>query len=326
MSARRPLVALVLAAAALAGCQPGDGDGDLVLAGALEARTVEVGSLVGGRVARVAVEEGAEVAAGDLLVELETDLVDRELDGARGRAAAAEARAAAAAARLAEAEAGPRVEAVERARIAWEATKTDLRRMQALHTDGVVDRARLDAALVAEASARQTLEEAERGTRREAIDAARATLATERATLEAARADVAYLERRRQELRIVAPAAGRVEAFDLRPGDLVAANQPVAALLEAGELWVRVYVPEPSLGRVAVGQPVAVAVDSFPGRRFGGRIVEIRHQAEYLPRNVQTLDQRSDQVFAVKVALDAAGELRPGMAAFVTVAAPAGGA
>lgn len=326
MSARRPLVALVLAAAALAGCQPGDGDGDLVLAGALEARTVEVGSLVGGRVARVAVEEGAEVAAGDLLVELETDLVDRELDGARGRAAAAEARAAAAAARLAEAEAGPRVEAVERARIAWEATKTDLRRMQALHADGVVDRARLDAALVAEASARQTLEEAERGTRREAIDAARATFATERATLEAARADVAYLERRRQELRIVAPAAGRVEAFDLRPGDLVAANQPVAALLEAGELWVRVYVPEPSLGRVAVGQPVAVAVDSFPGRRFGGRIVEIRHQAEYLPRNVQTLDQRSDQVFAVKVALDAAGELRPGMAAFVTVAAPAGGA
>jgi HlyD family secretion protein len=325
MLARRPLAALALAAATLAGCQPGDGDGALVLAGALEARTVEVGSLVGGRVARVAVDEGSEVAAGDLLVELEPDLVDRELDGARGRLAAAEARAAAAAARLAEAEAGPRVEAVERARIAWEAAKTDLRRMQALHDDGVVDRARLDAALVAEASARQTFEEAERGTRRETIDAARATVATEKATLEAARAEVAYLERRRQELRVVAPAAGRVEAFDLRPGDLVAANQPVASLLEAGELWVRIYVPEPSLGRVAVGQSVSVAVDSFPGRAFGGRVVEIRHQAEYLPRNVQTLDQRSDQVFAVKVALDAAAELRPGMAAFVTVASPAGG-
>jgi len=325
MPALRPLFPLVVVAAALAGCQPGDGDGELVLAGALEARSVEVGSLVGGRVARVAVDEGSEVAAGDLMVELESDLVDRELDGARGRLAAAEARASAAAARLAEAEAGPRVEAVERARIAWEAAKTDLRRMEALHGEGVVDRARLDAALVAEATARQSFEEAERGTRREAIDAARASLASERAARDAARAEVAYLERRKQELLVVAPAAGRLEAFDLRPGDLVAPNQPVASLLESGELWVRVYVPEPSLGRVAVGQRVAVAVDSFPGRAFGGRIVEIRHQAEYLPRNVQTLDQRSDQVFAVKVALDAASELRPGMAAFVTVAAPAGG-
>jgi multidrug resistance efflux pump len=325
MLVRRPFVSLVVAAATLAGCRPGDGDGALVLSGALEARTVEVGSLVGGRVARVAVDEGSVVAAGDLLVELESDLVDRELDGARGRLAAVRARADAAAARLAEAEAGPRVEAVERARIAWEAAKTDLRRMQALHDDGVVDRARLDAALVGEATARQSFEEAERGTRREAIDAARAALATERATLDAAAAEVAYLERRREELQVVAPAAGRVEALDLRPGDLVAANQPVASLLEAGELWVRVYVPEPSLGRVAVGQTVSIAVDSFPGRAFGGRIGEIRHQAEYLPRNVQTLDQRSDQVFAVKVALDAAAELRPGMAAFVTVAPPAGG-
>ena len=57
---------------------------------------------------------------------------------------------------------------------------------------------------------------------------------------------------------------------------------------------------------------------------FAGRVVEIRHTAEYLPRNVQTLDQRSDQVFAVKVALDPAAELRPGMAAFVTLPESAG--
>ncbi|MCM2268853.1 MAG: efflux RND transporter periplasmic adaptor subunit [Thermoanaerobaculia bacterium] len=318
------LAPLCLATLALAGCLPNGDDGALVLAGALEARTVEVGSLVGGRVARVAVDEGSEVAAGDLLAELEPDLVDRELDGARGRLAAAEARVAAAAARLAEAEAGPRREAVERARIDWEAAKTDLRRAEALHAEGVVDRASFDRALVREASTRQTFEEAERGTRREALDAARAALAGEQATRDAESAQVAYLERQRQEMRITAPAAGRVEAFDLRPGDLVAPNQPVASLLETGELWVRVYVPEPSLGRVAVGQRVAVTVDSFPGRAFDGRIVEIRHRAEYLPRNVQTLDQRSDQVFAVKVALADAAELRPGMAAFVTVAeAPA---
>lgn len=317
----RSLVALGVAAClAAAGCAQRDPGGTLVLAGTLEARAVEVGSLVGGRVETVAVDEGSEVAAGDLLVAFETELVDRELDGARARVAAAEARVAAAEAKLALAEAGPRREAVERARIDWEASKTDLRRFEALHAEGVVDRAAYDRTVVREASARQSFEEAERGTRREEIDAADANLAAERAALEIELAAVARLERQRQELFVAAPVAGRIETIDLRKGDLVAPNRPVATLLEPTELWVRVYVPEPRLGEVAVGAEVAVRVDTWPERSFVGRVVEIRHQAEYLPRNVQTLDQRSDQVFGVKVALDPASELRPGMAATVTLA------
>ncbi len=302
-----------------AGCASDATDSQLVFAGTIEARAVEVGSLVGGRVEKVAVDEGSEVAAGDLLVAFETDLVDRELDGARARIAAAEARVAAAEAKLAMAVAGPRREAVERARIEWEAAKTDLRRNEALHAEGVVDRAAYDRTLVREASARQSFEEVERGTRAEEIDAADATLAAERAALDIESAAVARLERQRRELFVTAPVAGRIETIDLRRGDLVAPNRPVATLLEPSELWVRVYVPEPRLGEVALGAEVAVRVDTWPERSFPGRVVEIRHQAEYLPRNIQTLDQRSDQVFGVKVALDSASDLRPGMAATVTL-------
>ena len=103
--------------------------------------------------------------------------------------------------------------------------------------------------------------------------------------------------------------------MNLRPGDLVPANQPVAKMLEPSQLWVRVYVPEPQLGRVRIGQKAALTVDTFPKRSFPGHVVEIRTQAEYTPRNVQTLDQRMDQVFGVKVAIDPAPELKPGMAA-----------
>lgn len=307
-----------------AGCADHDRDDALVLAGTLEARSVEVGSLVGGRVERVAVDEGSEVAAGDLLVAFEPDLVDRELDGARARVAAAEARVAAAEAKLALAVSGPRREAVERARIEWEASKTDLGRIEALHADGVVGRADYDRALVREASAQQSFDEADRGTRKEELDGARATLAAERAALEIERAAVARLERQRQELFVSAPVAGRIESIDLRKGDLVAPNRPVATLLEPSELWVRVYVPEPRLGEVALGASAAVKVDTWPERSFAGRVVEIRHQSEYLPRNVQTLDQRSDQVFGVKIALDPASDLRPGMAATVTLGAVGG--
>jgi len=110
--------------------------------------------------------------------------------------------------------------------------------------------------------------------------------------------------------------------MDLRPGDLVAANQPVARMLEPSQLWVRVYVPEPNLGRVRLGQKAALTVDTFPNRPFPGRVVEIRTQSEYTPRNVQTLDQRMDQVFGVKVAIDGSPELRPGMAATVRILEP----
>ena len=108
-----------------------------------------------------------------------------------------------------------------------------------------------------------------------------------------------------------------IESLDLRPGDLVAANQPVARMLEPSQLWVRVFVPEPQLGRVKVGQRASLTVDTFPGREFAAKVVEIRTQAEYTPRNVQTLDQRMDQVFGVKVSIDPVPELKPGMAATV---------
>lgn len=275
----------------------------LVLSGTIEARTVEVGPLAGGRVRAIAVDEGSDVEAGALLAELEDPLLPSQV--AAQKAAIEQAKAA-----LTLTLAGPRSEARDRARIAWEAAKTDLGRIEALYKDGVVGRQEYDGAVVREATAKRTWEEASRGSRREEIDAAKAELARQEALLEG-------LESHERELRVVAPVAGRIEAFDLRPGDLVVANQPVATLLESSELWVRLYVPETVLGHVKVGQALAVEVDSFPGRSFPGKIVEIRHRAEYLPRNVQTRDQRADQVFGVKVALEPASELRPGMAAEV---------
>jgi multidrug resistance efflux pump len=305
------VAALPLAAGlALAGCGGGDPQ-PLTFAGTVETRTVEVGSLVGGRVSAVRIDEGATVAAGDVLVELDPTLLDPQIDRQRAVVAAAEAQ-------LALARKGPRSEARDRAQVQWEAAKTDLGRIESLYRDGVVGKADEDAAIVREAVARKTWEEADRGSRSEEIETAAAAVDRERAQL-------AYLARQREEMVVRSPIAGRVEAFDLRPGDLVAANQPVATLLEPAELWIRIFVPETELGQVAIGQRAEIRVDGFPGRTFAGKVVEIRHQAEYLPRNVQTLDQRADQVFGVRVEPEAAPELKPGMAASVHLVG-AGGA
>lgn len=281
-------------------------EAETVLAGSIEARTVEVGSLVGGRVAAVHADEGDRVAAGQPLVTFETDLQDLQI--AEQRARIAEARA-----NLERTRIGPRQEEVQRARIDYESAEVDRKRFEQLWKEGVVARRDYDATQVKSALALQTLREAQRGGRREDIASAEAALAQ-------AEQQLSYLARQRQETVVAAPAAGVIETMDLRPGDLVPANQPVASILEENQLWVRVYVPEPQLGNVRIGQPAAVFVDTFPDRPFPGKVVEISNQGEYTPRNLQTLDQRSDQVFGVKVRIEPAPELKAGMTATVRLA------
>ena len=138
-----------------------------------------------------------------------------------------------------------------------------------------------------------------------------------KAAVDSAAAAVKVIERQLEELVIKSPVDGTVEAIDLQPGDMIAANAPAISLMDATRLWVRAYVPENRLS-VKVGDAVKVSVDSYPGERFAGRISFISRQAEFTPGNVQTPDDRSQQVFRIKVTLETGRDrLRPGMSADV---------
>ncbi len=197
------------------------------------------------------------------------------------------------------------------------------------NTELRVARAKMDAQ-------QEELNKLKKGTREEDLDEAKAQLdeanqvwllrqhgfrdeekAQARAAVESATAAVQIIERQVEELVIKAPVDGTVEAVELRPGDLVAANSPAISLMDSTRLWVRAYVPENRLV-VKVGDTVSVTVDSYPNERFAGRVAFVSRQAEFTPGNVQTPDDRSKQVFRIKVTLEAGLErLRPGMSADV---------
>ena len=119
-------------------------------------------------------------------------------------------------------------------------------------------------------------------------------------------------------MKIAAPSDAVLEVLSVKVGDVLAPNQPAATLLLTNHLWVRVYVPEPWLGQIQLGQQVAVRVDSAPGKDFPGVVEQIARAAEFTPRNVQTVGERIKQVFGIKVRLDPReGQLRVGMAADV---------
>lgn len=181
-------------------------------------------------------------------------------------------------------------------------------------------------------SQRTALELLKEGTRKETIAQARAQLAEAQAVLDLrqkgarveeiaqAKAQVdqasAAIERTQtqmDELTVRAPGECRVEALDLRPGDLVAANAPLVTLLERENLRVRSFVPQTHLEKVQPGRELPVRVDSLPGKKLAGKVSFVAHEAEFTPSNVQTPDERSQQVFRFEVELPQDPELRPGM-------------
>ncbi len=190
-------------------------------------------------------------------------------------------------------------------------------------------------------TAKQRLAELERGTRPEEIKqaaehhhqlAANAEMmergyraediAAARATLEQTEGELREAESRLAERQVKAPSASWIEVLDVRPGDLIAPNTPIATLLERDQLFIRIYVPETRIGAVKLGQKAELRLDPFPGRTFPGVVEQINQKAEFLPRNVQTREERVHQVFGIRIRIDnAKGEIRAGMAADVKILA-----
>jgi multidrug resistance efflux pump len=265
----------------------------------------------------------------------------------------AKAKAQTAAAAFEEAKHGARNEEIQGAnarlialQVAVDKAQLDADRAHRLVSTGAISQAEVDnadaalrGAIAQRDNAKQSLDELQNGERKEDIAqaAARATEAQANAKLVVAGSRVEDLKAARalvdgaqgkldqirvmiDELAIRSSRPARIESLDLRPGDIVAPNATAATLLEDDQLYVRIYVPETRIGLIKVGEDVPITVDSFPGRSFKGVVEHINSVGEYSPRNLQTADERADQVFATRIGLrEGREDLRAGMAAFITV-------
>jgi len=286
--------------------------GELELYGNVDVRQVDLAFRVGGRVARMRVEEGDRVAAGAALADLDATPFEHELELAR---AGLDARRA----QLAKLEAGNRAGEIAQAQAAVrerEAALDNARRhfdrQQELLAKGVVPQHVFDQARAARieaesqlAAARAALELAHEGFRAEDVSSASAEL-------RAAQAQVALAETRLADAHMSAPAAGIVLTRAVEPGAIVAAGAPVYSLSLESPVWVRAYVAEPQLGHVRPGMRAVVLTDS--GGRYAGQVGFVSPDAEFTPKSVQTTDLRTALVYRLRVVVEAPdGGLRRGM-------------
>lgn len=319
MKKKRILVLILLVAAAIAAflaTRPAPEINRLRISGNIEVADVEASFRIPGRVVERTVAEGESVASDQLLARLDDRELLHQVELYRADLGAARSW-------LAELEAGTRPEEVGQVRAALararaeaaRARKEFLRQEDLLAKDVVSNREfevaeaahRIALAQVDEFENRLTL--AERGPRDEQIQHAR-----ERAK-QAAEA-LALAETRLSFATLSAPTKGLVLADHVEVGEQVAAGTPIVTIGDITTTWLRGYLDETDLGRVAVGQKVRVMTDTYPDKIYEGTLSFIASEAEFTPKLVQTTKERVKLVYRVKIDIpNPAGELKPGMPA-----------
>jgi HlyD family secretion protein len=293
---------------------------EILLYGNVDIRQIQLAFHSTGRIQKLAVQEGDSTKSGDLVA---------EIDPVRYEASVARAAAELAAQKqiLARLVAGTRPEEIREAQARekaaqakWEDAKLVYERTKRLFGDKTVPKQKLDDDEAAFESAkadldaaRQALALAVKGPREEDIAAAGAQVKASEAALRLA-------ERELADTKLYAPAPGVIQDRILEQGDMAFPETPVFTLALTNPIWVRAYIEEPDLGKIAPGMKAHVTTDSFPGKIYLGWIGFISPTAEFTPKEVQTTELRTKLVYRIRVyACNPEGELRLGMPVTVTI-------
>jgi HlyD family secretion protein len=310
MTCRLSAVVVLVAMIALGACRGDSKDPNLLTAsGHVEATDVRIATKVAGRLQDFALQEGDTVKTGQTRAERQQATAELQLRRAGSRKEDVAAGAA----------------QVSQAQAELDGAQKDLDRMQGLLDRGSGTtkfrddaRTRRDVAAARLRGARETLARLKNGSRPEEIESARARVGVSDARM-------AQLDQQIKDATVVSPTTGVVTEKIAQAGELLQAGSPLCVITDLADAWLTVYVGEPDLGRIRIGQEADVVTDDGQSRK--GRITFVASKAEFTPKNVQTRDERVKLVYKVKVGLDNRdGLFKPGMPAEARfrVAAPAG--
>jgi HlyD family secretion protein len=322
------VIGVVLAGGALSAARcrgGGDADGPRA-SGYVEATEVRLAPEVGGRIVEVAVREGDRIEAGALVARL--DDTDAALSMKR-----AEAERDQAAAQLRLLQAGSRGEDIRQTRAQLDSAQADTTAAEAELQSARTDLARFEGLLASNAGSRKQRDDAAtrvavaearvRAARERATAAAEALarvragarpeeIAGARARVAAVEAQIATLAESRADATVKSPVSGYVTAKLADAGEMIGRGMPIVVVTDLDRAWANVYVDEPLVPRLKLGQKIVLVTDA--GQRLDGTVTFISPKAEFTPRNVQTAEERTKLVYRIKVTTDNRdGILKPGM-------------
>lgn len=285
--------------------------------GTIEATTVDLTTKAPGTIKMLAFQEGSPVQKQAFLAELtRSDLVAQQARDAMAVQAAQ--------ANLDDLQSGSRIQEIKVAQANYNIAQVNL-------DQAILDLARTDQLYQGGALSQQAWEQAQLNLqlKQNQLDAAAANLellqaGTRTAKITAAAAEVertqAVLQATQSmldDLKLYSPMDGTVLTRNFEPGEYVAAGVALATIADLDHLWVKVYIPTDDLPSVQLGQQVVFTV-SGDNTQYSGTVSHIATKGEFTPKTIQTKQERTNVVYAVKIEIDnVSGALKPGMPADV---------
>jgi HlyD family secretion protein len=322
----RMLFIALLVLPGLTGCREPEPGNTLRVSGHVEATEVQVAAEVGGRLLELRADEGDRVNPGEVVARLDTRDTELQIERARAERGSADAQV-----RLLRA--GSRPEDILHAEAQVEAAEADAGALESELRAAEMDLARFEGLLKANAGSVKQRDDAAarvdagRGRVRaagERVSALRQTVTRLRAGArrEEVDAHIALLEKTLKDADVVVPVGGTVTQKLLDSGELATPRAPILVVTDLDNAWANLFVPEPMIPRIKLGQPATVFTDAG-GDGLPGKVTYVSPRAEFTPRNVQTPDERSRLVFRIKVSVDNRnGVLKPGMPVDAELALP----
>lgn len=259
-------------------------------------------------------EEGNRVNAGDTLMIIDPETYHLQLNQAEAQRDLAKSKYDMLKKGARSEDKSQASETLKQAEANYESAKTDFERLENLFENRSVTKKQYDDAktrlTIAEAqlnSAKQNLKKIENFARPEELGQAKAAF-------NAADANVKLLQKRVNDCYVLSPIDGQIVKNFVEIGETVNPHSSLVKVSNQSEVEVVVYIQETDLGKVKLGQKAEIFSDSYEEKSYEGRVTYISPEAEFTPKNIQTKEERTKLVFAVKIkAPNPNYELKAGM-------------
>lgn len=310
----KKLFAVTSIIALLFGCGENGVKEKIELSGTVETTDIILSSQVAGTVQKIIQEEGSRVGDGDTLVIIDPETYILQLNQAEAQRDLAKAKYDLLIKGARSEDKSQAAEMLNQAEANYQSAKTDFERMENLFENQSVTKKQYDDAktrlTIAEAqlnSAKQNLKKIENFVRPEELDQAKAAF-------NAAEANVKLLQKRVNDCYVLSPINGQIVKNFVEIGETVNPQSSLVKVSDLSKVEVVVYIQEADLGKVKLGQKAEIFSDSYEDKSYEGKVTYISPEAEFTPKNIQTKEERTKLVFAVKIKVPNPNyELKAGM-------------
>ncbi len=301
------------------GCGDGNNENKITASGTIEGTNVTLSARVSGQINKIRVEEGDQVKKNDTLLIIDHELLEIQLQQAQAGVEAAQAQ-------LQLLQKGARSEdirqaedALKQAKINYEQAEADKNRMEDLYQSKTITKKQYDDVTAKYNIAKARYNSAKENVKKVKNFARPEELKQAQANLNQSKAAAALLKKNIRDSYVLAPLDGFVVKKFVEEGETVSPMSSLLMLSNLDDVKLVIYVSEEELGRVKLGQAAKVNIDANDNT-YEGKVIYISPEAEFTPKNIQTKDERTKLVFAVKVKIPNPNfELKPGMPADATI-------